>query len=219
MKWTFGLSRAGRGKGVKQVAPESWKDDSVTHIRAGTYTLLGELLSFPPTEKRLKSLARINVARADSHMPLAPGWEALREAAASTDVDTVADEFRALFAWGGRGRIMPFASWYLTGELMDQPPADLRFDLMSLGIEPREGSCATEDHAGALCDVMGMIVACPEEFEPASQEKIFRRYLEPWIGRFFADLQETKPARFYHAVGEFGQCFIEIEKQYFTLLQ
>lgn len=219
MKWTFGLSRAERDERAGKDVLGLWRENSVTHLRAGTYTLLGELLSFPPSEKRLKSLARIDVARADDHMPLAPGWEVLREAAARTDVEAAAAEYRALFAWGGRGAIMPFASWYLTGDLLDQPLKDLRFDLLSLGIEPRERSCATEDHAGVLCDTMGMIVACPEEFDPAWQEKLFRVYLEPWLGRFFADLQEAKPARFYRAVGAFGQSFFGIEKRYFSQSQ
>jgi len=219
MKLDFNISMAEPDHRATETAPRSWREDSLTHLRAGSYTLLGELLSFPPTEERLKSLAHINVAKADSQMPLAPGWETLREAAASTDVETVAGEYRALFASRGQGGITPLASWYLKGKPMDQPLADLRFDLMSLGIEPREGSCATEDHAGALCDVMGMIVACPEEFEPAWQEKMFRSYLEPWIGLFFSDLEQAKSGRFYRAVGKFGQRFIEIEERYFTLLE
>jgi TorA maturation chaperone TorD len=39
----------------------------------------------------------------------------------------------------------------------------------------------------------------------------------PWVGRFFGDLQQAQSARFYRAVGQLGEQFIEIEKQYLSI--
>lgn len=216
MKWNFGLFRIERSEGTVHPVPPPPQDDSTSRIRAGTYTLLGELLSFPPDADRLDSLARINLARAGEHLPLESQWKGLRKAAACTGWQAATGEYRSLFAWGGTGPIVPFASWYMTGELTGPPLAELRFDLMSLGIEPREGSCATEDHVGSLCDAMGMIVACPEEFDPEWQQRLFRKYLDPWIRRFFNDLRDAPAARFYRAVAEFGLGFIEMEQRRFV---
>jgi hypothetical protein len=41
--------------------------------------------------------------------------------------------------------------------------------------------------------------------------------LTPWNGRFFAELESAKPARFYRRVGTIGRLFMEIETQAFAL--
>ena len=45
----------------------------------------------------------------------------------------------------------------------------------------------------------------------------FERYLAPWIGRFFADLENAKAARFYARVGSLGRTFVEVERAAFSL--
>ena len=49
-----------------------------------------------------------------------------------------------------------------------------------------------------------------------TQAAFFQKHLQPWMGRFFHDMQEAKSARFYQAVGRFGERFIEIETDYFA---
>ena len=50
------------------------------------------------------------------------------------------------------------------------------------------------------------------------QKQFFDRHLEPWIGKFFEDLENAKSANFYAAVGVLGAQFIEVEKQYLAML-
>ena len=56
-------------------------------------------------------------------------------AAAAAEPPAVEREFFRLFIGVGRGEMMPYASWYLTGFLHDRPLADLRGDLRRLGVE------------------------------------------------------------------------------------
>jgi TorA maturation chaperone TorD len=41
--------------------------------------------------------------------------------------------------------------------------------------------------------------------------------MRPWIGRFFADLENAEAANFYRRVGTIGRLFIEIETEAFLL--
>jgi TorA maturation chaperone TorD len=45
------------------------------------------------------------------------------------------------------------------------------------------------------------------------------RNLAPWIGRFFADLEQIATADFYARVGMLGRTFIGLETQAFLLAQ
>ena len=49
----------------------------------------------------------------------------------------------------GRGEILPFASYYLTGFLKDKPLAKLRNDMKEIGIELAENVKEPEDHIWA----------------------------------------------------------------------
>jgi TorA maturation chaperone TorD len=41
--------------------------------------------------------------------------------------------------------------------------------------------------------------------------------MDPWMGRFFVDLEKAETAVFYEAVGRLGQQFLQLERQYFSL--
>lgn len=185
-------------------------------VRAHTYTLLGNLLARAPDAHVLGLLRQIQVP-ANEGRDMAGAWGMLRLAAEQTSPDSAADEYFSLFIGIGRGELVPYASWYLTGFLMEQPLALLRIDLEALGFERRAGVCEPEDHAAALCETMGMIVGSAEiPFEV--QRAFFQRHVAPWISRFFRDLQQAEPARFYRAVGLVGERFMEIEGQYLAML-
>ncbi len=64
---------------------------------------------------------------------------------------------------------------------------------------------------------MSLIISS-DEIPFDTQRKFFNDHLAPWMGKFFSDLQEAKAARFYRAVGQLGEQFIEIEKQYLSML-
>ena len=117
----------------------------------------------------------------------------------------------------GRGALLPYGSYYLTGFLNERPLARLREDLRVLGIERVETQCEPEDHAAILCEIMARLIGGQFSAQVETQRQIFEKHLAPWIGRFFADMAVADTADFYRHVGAVGQRFIEIEREAFAL--
>ncbi len=46
---------------------------------------------------------------------------------------------------------------------------------------------------------------------------IFEKHMAPWIGRFFADLENATGADFYKRVGVLGRAFVDIEAEAFNM--
>src|SRR5260370_15971744 len=86
--------------------------------------------------------------------PLGATHAALGEAAAKANAESVKMEYFDLFDGLGRGRLLPYASYYLTGSLYGRPLARLRETLQRLGIERTEHHSEPEDHAAILCEIM-----------------------------------------------------------------
>ncbi|MGC2413205.1 MAG: molecular chaperone TorD family protein, partial [Stellaceae bacterium] len=142
---------------------------------------------------------------------------ALAEAAGTTSAEVVAREYFELFVGTGRGELLPYGSYYLTGFLHERPLARLRADLETLGIERAAETSEPEDHAAILCEIMAGLVGGPFRAPLEQQSEFERKHLAPWIGRFFADLEAARAARFYRPVGTVGRIFIGIETQAFAL--
>ena len=85
----------------------------------------------------------------------------------------------------------------------------------SLGIVKQADSAEPEDHAGALCEVMTLLSAEPDDASRAEQMEFFRQHIAPWMPAFFGDLQAAKNAGFYRAVARFGDSLLETESEYF----
>lgn len=185
-------------------------------IRGHVYALLGNLLAAPPDAGMLETLAAISPGPDDRSL-LAASWKMLGEAAGRASLAEVRDEYQSLFIGLGRGEIVPYGSWYLTGFLMEQPLARLRSDLAELGIERQADVKEPEDHAGALCDAMAIMIASDDPVPLERQARFFAQHLETWMDRFFRDLQQADSARFYRAVGLLGEQFVEVERQAFGM--
>ncbi|MBX2823101.1 MAG: molecular chaperone TorD family protein [Gammaproteobacteria bacterium] len=189
-------------------------------MRASVYELLANLLAREPDQALIAALAGIEEVDTDEGQ-VAMGWELLRQAAGKEDAATMAasikDEYFNLFLGVGRGELVPFGSWYLTGFLMEKPVSVLRADLAALGIERQDGITDTEDHIAALCDTMAIIIRSGDEIEFARQQQFFTDHIDPWAVRFFTDLQSAKSASFYRSVGFFGESFIEFEQQLLSM--
>ena len=183
-------------------------------VRANTYGLLGALLASPPRNEIFDLLAGIEVPSTDG---LGAAWEALGRAARHAAVDAVDDEYHDLFIGVGRGELIPYGSWYLTGFVMDKPLAALRSDLAALGFERQDDVKEPEDHAAALLETMALMVASPEHGIDV-QRSFFDRHVATWMRTFFADLQTAGSARFYRAVGQLGDRFMAFEMQYLSIV-
>lgn len=187
--------------------------DEIDLLRAHEYGLLAVLTARAPTADVLERIAGL---RGDAS-PLGMAHIALAEAAAAADPRALQREFFDLFIGVGRGELLPYASYYLTGFLNERPLARLRQDLAELGLERVEEQREPEDHLAILCEVMAGLASGRFEAERNADRHFFERHVKPWAGRAFADLETAKSARFYRAVGRLGRLFMDIEAEAFAM--
>jgi TorA maturation chaperone TorD/DNA-binding transcriptional regulator YdaS (Cro superfamily) len=185
--------------------------DPVDAGRAHQYLLLATLLSAPPSKKLLGALAELE----GDETPLGRAHAMLSEAAQSAAATVVEREYFDLFIGVGRGEILPYASYYLTGFLHERPLARLRGDLTAFGIERAENNREPEDNAATLCEIMAGFADGRFEASHEQQQKFFEKHVAPWMGRMFADLEKADAAKFYRSVGALGRLFLEIETEAF----
>ncbi len=181
--------------------------------RAREYALIAAMLARTPSADLLK---RIGDLRADPS-PLGLLHAELAEAAGETTVENVEREFFDLFIGLGRGELLPYGSFYLTGFLHERPLARLRGDLAALGIERAKNIYEPEDHISILFEVMAGLSSGRLPAPAGTDRKIFERHIKPWAARFFLDLENAKGAKFYRRVGTLGRVFVEIEAEAFAL--
>ena len=187
--------------------------DEIDRARAEEYALLATLLARSPEASMIGRLARL---RGDA-TPLGVAHGALGAAAARASAADVEREYFELFDGVGRGKLMPYASYYLTGSTYGRPLSRLRQTLQRLGIERAEGRSEPEDHAAILCEIMAGLTGGRLAAPAGAERDVFEQHLAPWIGRFFADLERALVADFYARVGALGRTFIDIETKAFRL--
>ena len=206
-----GVDRATLRPDLYGAAPDPVAEVDVARSRQ--YALLAALLARAPDADLLARLAKL---RGDA-TPLGIAHVALAQAASETTADRLQREYFDLFIGLGRGELLPYGSYYLTGFLHERPLARLREDLKALGLERAAGNIEPEDHAAILCEIMAGLADGQFAAPAGSEQRIFERHLKPWIGRFFADLERAEAADFYARVGSVGRLFIDIETEAFAL--
>lgn len=184
-------------------------------LRADLYDFLGALLSSPPTGELLGKTAELTGDETD----LGQAIGALARLARVTKTSTAEREFNALFIGMARGELLPYASFYLTGFLNEKPLAELRKDMVGLGLERAENVFEPEDNIASLCEMMAAIIR--GRFGPSvcvsQQRDFFNKHIGPWAAHFFRDLEGAKNSVFYAPVGTVGRAFMEIEKEAFRM--
>jgi TorA maturation chaperone TorD len=187
--------------------------DDIDLLRSHEYDLLAVLLGRAPNREALDRLAAL---KGDASA-LGLAHLALADAAAKADPDDLQREFFDLFVGVGRGELLPYASYYLTGFLHERPLASVRESLAVLGVERAERIFEPEDHIAILCEVMAGLAAGRFDAEPGADKRFFERHLRTWAPRFFADLETAGAAKFYRAVGRVGGLFMDIEAEAFAM--
>jgi TorA maturation chaperone TorD/DNA-binding transcriptional regulator YdaS (Cro superfamily) len=186
--------------------------DSIDAGRAQEYALLAALLSSPPSDALLAQIARLS----GDATPLGRAHATLAEAASVAVASEIEHEYFDLFVGLGRGELLPYASFYLTGFLNERPLSRLRDDLVALGIERVENNFEPEDHAATLCEIMAGLAVARFCASPEAQRAFFEKHVSHWMGRLFADMEKAESARFYRSVGMLGRVFLEMESEAFT---
>jgi TorA maturation chaperone TorD len=186
--------------------------DAIDAARAQEYALLAALLSSAPSTALLEQIAQLN----GDATPLGRAHAALADAASIAVAKEIEREYFDLFVGLGRGQLLPYASYYLTGFLNERPLSRLRDDLAALGIERVENNFEPEDHAATLCEIMAGLAAARFPASPDVQRAFFEKHVSRWMGRLFADMEKAENAKFYRSVGTLGRVLLEIETEAFT---
>jgi TorA maturation chaperone TorD len=116
-----------------------------------------------------------------------------------------------LFAATGAPCVHPYQCWYVAGWLMDRPLARLRADLLALGLTRASGVTQVEDHLGALCEAMRVLIQRDEPLEV--QQAFFRKHLASWSHRCLDDIAAAPGVDFYRAVAGLARSFFALEAQ------
>jgi TorA maturation chaperone TorD len=187
-------------------------------LRAQQWRLISALLVKAPDQDMLDAVAGLT----GDDTALGQAYTALAQAASEASSEEVAQEFFELFVGVGRGELLPYASFYLTGFLNERPLADLRRDLQIMGVERAKGRFEPEDHIASVAEVMAGLAL--GDFDAgvlgcgaAGEAGFFARHLQPWGAQFFDDLAVAPSARFYRSVAEIGRIFMDIEIRAFAL--
>ncbi len=184
-------------------------------LRADFYNFLGLLLAGPPDQLLLDQMA--GLSGDDSDLGQAIG--AMARVAKVTKPAAAEREFNALFIGLGRGELLPYASFYLTGFLNEKPLAQLRNDMAARGITRAQNVYEPEDNIASLMEMMaGMIVGrfgAPATLE--DQKAFWNKHIGPWAAHFYSDLEGAENSILYASVGTAGRVFMEIEREAFRM--
>jgi TorA maturation chaperone TorD len=189
--------------------------------RADLYALAARLLLAAPDAGLLAGLAHADPIESNGgDHQLADAWEKLVLASSVMDADAVAEEFDALFISSGTPALNPYGSLYLSGFMNDTPLAELRADLAAFGIGRVRGVFESEDHLGALCETMRVLIAGGPGIrrQPLGRQKgFFESRIAPWYARCMKDVQNAEGANFYRLVAAFVAALLDIEAEAFAV--
>ena len=183
--------------------------------RASAYGLIAALLRSAPDQDMLERLTGLSPGVVPEGDELLLAMSTLALSAKLHTPAAIEDEYHELFIGLGKGEVVPYESWYLTGFMMEKPLSDLRDDLARLGYVKNSSVVEPEDHVAALCEVISLMITEGVDF--SVQRNFFQSHMTEWMDRFFTDLSEAKSAIFYKSVGRFGAAFIAFENEYFSM--
>ena len=190
------------------IAPED-------RLRADLYNYLGVLLARPADEMLLAQTAGLS----GDDSALGQAIDGLARVAKASKPKAVEREFNALFIGLGRGELLPYASYYLTGFLNEKPLARLRQDMQALQVTRADNVFEPEDSMAALMETMGGLIVgrfgAPAQID--RQKTFFNNHIAPWATHFYTDLEAAKASVLYASVGAVGREFMAIEREAFRM--
>ena len=184
-------------------------------LRADMYDFLASLLRKEPSDELIEKVCQLE----GDETPIGSACLTLAHLAKTIDNGLIRNEYVEMFIGVGRGEILPFASYYLTGFLNDKPLANLRAEMSEIGIERAQDVKEPEDHIASLFDIMSGLIRGQfgRTFSTDEQAKFFKKHIEPWAGLLMQDIEAAKTVVFFAPVGTIGKAFLEIESAAFSM--
>lgn len=206
-------------------------DRDLLAFRQAYYNLLVSLFWQEPAGELIRSLSdgireRIDAAR--NFQPLlAEGWEEIERFLAQGPledaVEAITDEYTRIFIGPHSPEVNPYESFYLTGNLLDRPLANLRTHLKTMGIEKRDGYSEPEDCLAFELEVMRWLIdkqtgaTNPEEENRwlRLQSDFLKEHLLVWAPACARDIETARDAKFYRGAAKVLGGFLEVEQTFF----
>tara|TARA_Y100001954_G_C15754003_1_gene575287 strand:- start:500 stop:1111 length:612 start_codon:yes stop_codon:yes gene_type:complete len=187
----------------------------VDKIRSDMYLFLSGVLQREPSDDLVEEYNNLD----GDKTRIGKAFNILSDLSKKVSPSDIRNEYQNLFIGVGRGELLPFGSFYITGFLHDKPLASIRRDLNAMGIKRGDDFKEPEDHIACLCEIMsGMIIGeYGKYFSVPEQKSFFTKHIQPWAEHFFTDLEGAKSAIFYSPVGTIGKLFMKIEEEAFLM--
>lgn len=197
------------GEATETLAPED-------RARSQIYRLLAVNLSRAPLQDDLDRGACL----LGDDGPFGQAIDRFAAACRSTTPERAADDYHVLFIGLGRGELIPYESYYLTGFLQEKPLARLRADMARLGLSRADDESEPEDHAASILEMMAALVdgAYGPRLTLPAQKMFFDAHIGSWMSHFFRDLEATTSSELFAALGEVGRRFLSIEEEAFRMV-
>jgi len=182
--------------------------------RAEFYAVLGRLYGAAPDAPLLAAVGASELWGNEDANPLAGAWNRLVLASRAMDAEAAEQEYTDLFVGVGKAECNLHASYWMP-ESARRPLVAVRAELAMLGLARINESAVYEDHLGALCETMRLLIAgAPgRAAEPISvQKQFFEEFLSDWIDRCCGAITQCSVANYYLRVAEFTSLFMAVER-------
>lgn len=189
--------------------------------RAELYGLLARLWLAPPDADLLGQF-RVAVTQApEAGGFLEAPWQGLVSRMREATPESAAAEFVALFQGVGKPEVFPYASFFLAGFVNEKPLAELRTDLVALGLTRDTAQLETEDHVSYVFEVMRYLIAGEDAgvSNLEQQRRFFRAHVQPWMEPLCKAVEDQPAADLWRAIAAMTLAFIQVETQAFDLLE
>lgn len=187
--------------------------------RGEFYALLGRLYNAAPDAPLLAAIGASQLWSDQDANPLAGAWNALVLASRAMDAEAAEQEYTDLFIGVGKAECNLLAS-YWTPDSAERPLVAVRAELARLGMRRLHASAVYEDHLGALCEVMRLLITGSSGRAPESvavQKQFFERFLSNWVDRCCDAILQCTVANYYRRVAEFTRLFMAVERDSFAI--
>ena len=195
-----------------QTMPEVREEDQ---LRADMYSFIANMIRTEPSQELIDSVKTLS---GDSSL-IGSSIKLISKLASTIHISEIHDEYVNLFLGVGRGELLPFASYYLTGFLNDKPLSKLRDDMNELGVVRLKEVKEPEDHVSSLFDIMSGLITGKfgKVYLISEQSTFFEKHLNSWVHLLMSDIESAKTAVFYVPIGSLGKEFINIEREAFKM--
>ena len=197
---------------IAQTMPDVREEDQ---LRADMYSFIANMIRTEPSQELIDSVKSLS---GDSSS-IGSSIKLISKLASTLHISEIQQEYVNLFLGVGRGELLPFASYYLTGFLNDKPLSKLRDDMNKLGVVRLKEVKEPEDHVSSLFDIMAGLITGQfgKVYSISEQSDFFEKHLNSWVHLLMSDIESAKTAVFYAPIGSLGKEFINIEREAFRM--